>query len=82
MRPPAVLIKWVDSSFQGPAGWEDLPLKAIPMDCLSLGFLVAEDDLSYTVSTSLCASDPPSQAFTPHRIPKCSVTSYKEITLD
>ena len=73
---PIVDILWVDSFGMGVWCSVDA-LGDITLECRTVGFLVAEDEISITVAPSLnCTGDCDS----PIRIPKVAIKSREEIT--
>lgn len=75
---PVVEIHWVDS--MDGRGWQNNDYMVdCDMGCRTVGLLVAEDDESYTVSTSQCLDN--GQVVSPIKIPKVAVINYWEINL-
>lgn len=73
---PIVDILWVDSFGMGV--WSDFDsLGDISLECRTVGFLVAEDEISITVSPSLNCTG---QCDSPIRIPNVAIKSREEIT--
>lgn len=70
-------IHWLDSTYS--SGWVDMSGGLAQLEITTIGYLVNEDDESYTVTSSLMASG--DCCFSPIRIPKVAVTGVWDIKL-
>lgn len=66
-------IEWLDSYGITP-DWQEIDnIKPIKIICITVGFVVHEDDTSLSVANSICVDGPENQATGIMTIPKCSI---------
>ena len=73
-EPQPVYVKWVDSTAK--IGWYDAEnLKGLCLECITLGFLVYEDDDLITVSSSISYAEggKPNSVSDPMSIPRVAI---------
>lgn len=73
-EPRPVYVKWVDSTAE--MGWFGLgKLKGMCLECVTLGFLVYEDDDLITISSSISYAEggKPNSVSDPMSIPRVAI---------
>ena len=76
MTDKIVYVEWIDSSSNH--GWCDAGDAAVhDLRCVSIGFLIAENDASITVAASQCV--PTGSVDAPITIPLVAITNLYEV---
>ena len=76
---PIVHLTWIDSSTS--LGWTHLevPVQQSDLECQSCGYLVRDDELSITISTSWTQHGGEFQWISPVSIPKVAILSLTQV---
>ena len=71
-----VVIEWLDSHYR--AGWTSEPVDALPLKCLSAGWLVEDGETAKVLSSHITSEDRP-QRCGDMTIPTAAIISMVEV---
>ena len=82
---PMVRVRWHDSCDRDNGGWTRIermtPLAEELLDCLTVGFLLGENEVLLRVALSITDDDHPDLTLGTILIPRCSVVKLEYLTV-